>query len=418
LGLAIREFLAPWTGHPYDFEIWVRLGVFMQNLQNPYTNLPYFTGLSFVPYAGGTGSISYLPLSSFVFALTYRLYLVLGEPSRFLYYFLLKQPMILADVSIAIALFKISVQSKNFSYARTVFLLWLYFPIGILVSAVWGALDPISLTMILFGAHYFVKRQFGISAVLLGVGIFIKTIPIVTLPVFLMQRIGWTRRIWFSAVSLSIPVLGTLVPIFAYNWGFKGIINNSSFQAAVPTYGAMSILNALSLLPTIPPEVHFVTEILWIPTLLASIGYVWLRRLSLFPGLLFSIVGLSLFRPFLPEQWCVYPLALLLTMFNAENRRHFFGLSIPSGIFLVVNNGFLVGFLSPLSLGFYNWSLAVNHPTGYVAYRTVVLVVLAGLFFLEATLATTHRKSVIYRVIVDGPRHVRKALLKSDTSPC
>jgi hypothetical protein len=384
--------------------VWVRLGVFMQSLQSPYTNLPYYSTVSFIPYSGGTGSIGYLPLSAFVFALTYRLYLVLGEPSRFVYYFLLKQPMVLADVAIAVVLFRIVLQSKNPGSARTVFLAWLYFPVGILVSAVWGALDPITLLLILLASYSFLNQKLGLSASFLGLGIFVKTIPVVALPVFLMQQgLGRNRRIWYSTLSLLIPILGTLVPLLLFNWGFTGLVNNSSFQAAVPVYGGMTILTGLSLLPSVPATLHFATEILWVPSLISALAYARLRRLSLFPGLLVSILGLSLFRPFLSEEWCVYPLALLLAMTNTENLRHYIGLAITSGIFLVVNNAFLVIFLSPVSLGFYEWGLSANSPAGYMFYRTIVLAFLAGVFLLEALLAVTGRRSIVYRVLVSGP---------------
>ena len=51
VGLAIREALAPWTGHPFDFEIWVRLGVLALSGANPYSLLPYIPHLSFAPYS-------------------------------------------------------------------------------------------------------------------------------------------------------------------------------------------------------------------------------------------------------------------------------------------------------------------------------------------------------------------------------
>jgi hypothetical protein len=62
LGLLLRELLAPWTGHGYDFEFWVRLGFYMQNLGSPYRDLPYVPGLSFAPYPS-VGSIGYPPFS-------------------------------------------------------------------------------------------------------------------------------------------------------------------------------------------------------------------------------------------------------------------------------------------------------------------------------------------------------------------
>jgi len=37
LGLAIRESLSFWTGHPYDMEVWLRNAYFVSQGANPYT---------------------------------------------------------------------------------------------------------------------------------------------------------------------------------------------------------------------------------------------------------------------------------------------------------------------------------------------------------------------------------------------
>ena len=89
----------------------------MQNLINPYGKLAYVPGLSFAPY-GTMGSISYPPFSAFIFAIIFRIYSLLGEPSRFLYYFMLKQPMVFADVGAAAVLAKIILLSGDAGSAR------------------------------------------------------------------------------------------------------------------------------------------------------------------------------------------------------------------------------------------------------------------------------------------------------------
>jgi hypothetical protein len=399
LGLAIRELLAPWTGHPYDFEIWVRLGFYMQNLVNPYGKLPYVQGLSFAPYAT-TGSISYLPFSAFIFALTYRIYSLLGEPSRFLYYFLLKQPMVLADVGAALVLAKIILLSGDAKSAKTAFLVWIYFPLGIIISSMWGQLDPISLFLTLLAIYYFIGSKWLTSAAMLGLSIYLKTLPLVFLPVFLMQaRTSKNIRLSYSLISLAIPVFGTLVPVLWFNWGYQGIYNNSSFQVAIPWNGAMSALNIVYLALNLPSFAHYVIGAIWIPVLLATYLYVWKRGLPLVQGLLIAILVFSISRPFLPEQWSLYPLAFLLLVQTGENMGHFLGLAVSATAFTIANNTLLVRFFTPISVSTFNWDIFITNQSAYVDLRIAVMSLLALLYFTEAFLVFTRRESIIYRAI-------------------
>jgi hypothetical protein len=400
LGLAIRELIAPWTGHPYDFEIWVRLGFYMQNLVNPYGSLRYVQGLSSSPYAY-TGSISYLPFSPFIFAFTYRIYSFLGEPSRFLYYFLLKQPMVFADIGAAIVLAKIILQSGDAKSARTAFLVWIYFPLGIMISSLWGQLDPISLFLSLLAIYYFLGSKWITSAVMLGLSIYLKTLPLVFLPVFLMQaRAGRNVRLRYSLISLAFPVLGTLIPALAFNWGYRLMYNNVSFQVAIPSNGAMSALNIVYLAINLPSLAHYIIGAIWIPVLLAAYVYVWKRDISLVQGLLIAVLAFSISRPFLPEQWSLYPLAFLLLVQTRENMGHFLGLTVASTAFLIANNTLLVRFFTPISVSAFNWDIFINNQSAYVNIRIAAMSLLALLYFIESILVFARRESIIHRALV------------------
>jgi hypothetical protein len=400
LGLVIRELIAPWTGHPYDFEIWVRLGYQMQNLSNPYGRLPYVQGLSFAPYPT-TGSLSYPPFSAFIFALTYQIYSILGEPSRFLYYFLLKQPMVLADVGAALVLAKIILLSGNAKSARTAFLVWIYFPLGIIISSMWGQLDPMALFLSLLAIYYFMLSKWVPSAVVLGLSIYLKTLPLVFLPVFLMQaRTTRSVRLNYSLISLAIPVFGTLVPAFLFNWGYQGLYNNSSFQVAIPSEGAMSAPGLLLLVLGLPSLAHYVIGAIWIPVLLVTYRHIWKRGLSLVQGLLIAVLVFSISRPFLPEQWSLYPLAFLLLVQTGENVGHFLVLTVSSTAFLIVNNTLLVRFFTPISVGAFNWDIFINNQSAYVDLRLILISILALLYFAESFLVVTGRESIIRRVMV------------------
>src|SRR5260370_31156823 len=179
VGLVIREVLSFWTGHTYDFEIWVRFGFYMQHLGNPYTSLRYVQVLSFAPYPF-TGSISYPPLSAFIFASIYKLYLATGITSRFLYYFLLKQPMVLSDLAAGLFLTRIALRSLGDEHARRIFKIWMLFPYAIVVSTVCGALDPIALFLILASVYYFQAGSMLLSVVTPGLAIYLKALPLST----------------------------------------------------------------------------------------------------------------------------------------------------------------------------------------------------------------------------------------------
>ncbi len=396
VGLVIREALSFWTGHPYDFEIWVRLGFYMQHFGNPYTTLPYVQGLSFTPYSV-TGSISYPPLSAFIFAGIYKLYLSTGIPTRFLYYFLLKQPMVLSDLAVGLVLARIALHSLGDEPARRVLKIWMFFPYAIIVSSVWGALDPIALFLILTSAYYFQHGRTILSGVTLGIAIYLKTLPVIALPVLLMQpRLTFAERLQLSSLSLLIPILGTLIPVIGLDWGFQGILNNVSYQVIIPSYGAVSVFGPLGQL-SVPAWAKSVTGLMWLPALALSYFYIRIRRFGLTEGLMTTFLVFSVSRPFLPEQWAIYPLAfLLLTRNEIQN---FVGLSIAGLAGLIANNTLLVRFFSPISLAAFNWDYTINNLTPFAFPRTVIIFVSAGFFLLESALTWSGRPSLIFHVL-------------------
>jgi hypothetical protein len=395
-GLVVRELLSFWTGHTYDFEIWVRLGFYMQHLGNPYTTLPYVQGLSFAPYPL-TGSISYPPLSAFIFASIYKLYLSTGIASRFLYYFLLKQPMVLSDLAAGLVLAKIALHSLGGESARRIFKIWMLFPYAIIVSSVWGALDPIALFLILVSVYYFQQGRMIASGIMLGLAIYLKTLPVIALPVLLMQpKSGLREGLQLSTLSLLIPFLGTIVPAVGLGWGFNGLFNNLSYQVVIPAYGALSAFGPLGVLP-VPSWGKSVTGLIWLPSLLVAYFYIEKRRFGLIEGLMTAFLVFSISRPFLPEQWAIYPLAFLLLSRNSIG--NFVGLAIAGFSGLVANNTLLVKFFSPVSVAAFNWEFNVNNLSAFAYPRAMIIFLLAGVFLLESALTLTGRPSLVFQTL-------------------
>jgi hypothetical protein len=396
VGLVIREALSFWTGHTYDFEIWVRLGFYMQHLGNPYTTLPYVQGLSFAPYPL-TGSISYPPLSAFIFAGIYKLYLSTGVTSRFVYYFLLKQPMVLSDLASGLFLARIALHSLGDEPARRIFKIWMLFPYAIIVSSVWGALDPIALFLILACVYYFQQGRMIASGITLGLAVYLKTLPVIALPVLLMQpKSGLREGLQLSSLSLLIPFLGTIVPVVGLGWGFNGLFNNLSYQVVIPAYGSLSAFGPLGLLP-VPLWARSVTGLIWLPALLLAYLFINKHRFGLVEGLMIAFLVFSVSRPFLPEQWAIYPLAFLLLSRNSIG--NFVGLAIAGFSGLVANNTLLVKFFSPVSVAAFNWEFNINNLSAFAYPRTVIIFLLAGVFLLESALTLTRRHSFLFRTL-------------------
>jgi hypothetical protein len=405
IGLVIREALSFWTGHTYDFEIWVRLGFYMQHLGNPYTTLPYVQGLSFAPYPL-TGSISYPPLSAFIFASIYKLYFSTGVTSRFLYYFLLKQPMVLSDLAAGLFLARIALRSLGDESARRIFMIWMLFPYAIIVSSVWGALDPIALFLILASVYYFQQGRMIASGITLGLAIYLKTLPVIALPVLLMQpRSGIRDVLQLSSLSLLIPFLGTIVPAVGLGWGFTGLFNNLSYQVVIPAYGALSAFGPLGLLP-VPSWGRSVTGLIWLPALLLAYYYIEKRRFGLIEALMTAFLVFSVSRPFLPEQWAIYPLAFLLLSRNSIG--NFVGLALAGFSGLVANNTLLVKFFSPVSVAAFNWEFNINNLSAFAYPRAIIIFLLAGVFLLESALTLTGRPSMVFQILSSVSFKVRR----------
>jgi hypothetical protein len=398
LGILVREILAPFTGHPYDLEVWARLGVYMQSLRNPYIGFPYYPGISFNP-SHLTGSISYPPLSAFVFGLTFLLYSLLGEPSRFLYYFLLKQPMVFSDIGCAIVLARIVGLSRAAPRARTAFLIWTYFPLAVITSSLWGALDPIVVFLTLLTVYYFYTSRFVFSAAVLGVAIFVKTIPIICLPVILMQaEMSMRKRVEYSGLALGIPAVGTLSPFLLLKWDIMEIIRNFSFQingpsygGISPSYGGISPVGGYFIAPFLPTGLIALAWTLWIPALFAAYLYTYSRKPSLLQSLLVVFLIFIVARPFVSEQWALYPLAILLAMSSKLDLQHFVGLSVSATGFLVANNTLLLPFFSPLSFAF------AIYPA--VPARLVPMGLFILLFLVETLLTLSGRNSILYNLL-------------------
>jgi hypothetical protein len=97
------------------------------------------------------------------------------------------------------------------------------------------------------------------------------------------------------------------------------------------------------------------------------------------------------------------------------NLRDYFGLATSALILSIVNNTFLERFLSPISLGFFNWNVVVTSLASYLEFTGYALPLLADLFFLEALLSMSGRDSFVCRVLMVSSKRVHNIRVDLNT---
>ncbi len=412
LGLAIREAFSFWTGHPFDFEIWVRNAYYVAHGWTPYASMPAAPGVSFAYTGQSLISVSYLPLWSLLLAGLYQFFTVLPGGNRFVLYFLLKQPPILGDVLLG---WLMGVAAGRWGapqpVARRVLAFWMVFPYPILISAVWGMFDSLVACLVLAALlASAVERRWS----LMGLGILLKLLPIIFVPYAIYRTPG--RRRWATLLSLAIPLVFTGAVFALTGWSLSGITDTMSWEAHVVPQG----LTPLSLLtdPGIvnlafadPAWIYWIGY-LWIPAIL--VGTWWISRRfrgagprDLLQVFLFLTMVLFLFRLQVNEQYLLYLLPLLLldvVVWHPERRALFHATWLLALAFLIVNNFFLVRFAAPVDPSALAFEFALTADMAFTNARSIILALIAVLFSIDliqlAAVVVNPRRSTTPWIVV------------------
>ncbi len=388
IGLAVREAFSFWTGHPFDSEIWVRNAYYVAHGWNPYVDMPPVPGLSFAYPGGAIPSVAYLPLWPLILAGLYQAFTPFAWAGRFLLYFLIKQPTILGDMAVGVLLFAAAMRwGAARPVARRILAFWMLFPYPILVSAVWGQFDAIVAALVL--GSLLVAASWKRSG-LLGLGILLKSFPIIFVPYELI-RAGGQRR-WIALLAVAVPATFTAAVFAVTGWGLAGFSGTLSWEAhGAPqgmTIGALLVDPSLAGLVAANLEWITLLGYLWIPGV--AVGAWWIARRfpqpdaqAVLQAYMFLTVLLFLLRWVVNEQYVVYLLPLLLldaALWHPERRGLFHATWILALSFLVVNNFFLVRFAAPAFPAALSFEAGLAANGAFSAARTLVLEILGILF--------------------------------------
>jgi hypothetical protein len=365
-GISIREALAPFTGHPYDFELWVRLGYYVSQGLDPYHVYPAVPGLSF-PASGDPTWPGYPPLWPLLLALVYKVYALFGIQNRFLLYFLIKQPLILADLADAYLIFALVRERAGASPAVKALAFWLLCPYTILLSSVWGMFDQLALFFVLLAAYFVSSARR--SAPLQALAVVLKLVPVIYLPLLASVQGSKRKMIAYAVAAVGLSALLTLLPyLFFGNWSLPAL---ARVESDVPnkfgdTANYWEVLNNYWAAGNyaVPANVGFLLRVVglaWIPVVLTATYFCAraVRRSRLQSGALLSALFITLAfflsKSVITWQFVVYFLGFGLFDYYAFADRqrkilfHAVWLSAFAGV--LTNTWFLAIFFEPVSPG-------------------------------------------------------------------
>ena len=359
---------------------------------DPYRYTTPIQGLS-IPGTSLLPSIGYPPLWPFIAAAIYDVYSLIGIESRFLYYFLLKQPMILGDVVAAFLIYKIVRNGVDLRSAERAFSFWMFCPFIIIISSIWGMFDQLVLVFVLAALVLLHRTLRG--SVTEFVSIILKGFPVVFLPVLSMGQITTRRRLAYFILASGLALLFTLAPYSIFRgWNIAGLygtgIDIVNKAANSINYGVVVFfLSSLSLIPQNWEPYWRLVGYAWVPAIVASYIFCFRNlkreRISaqyMVRALLFVTLVYFLTRLNLNEQFVVYFLGFGLIDISwggSRRSRLFAGVWVSALVFLIANNTYMVRFLAPVSGYFTELNNVLT--SGGLQYVRFGLMVAAGLAF-------------------------------------
>lgn len=166
------------------------------------------------PNSGIAAAVGYLPFWPALLGGLYEVYALLGSPTPYLYYFLIKQPIIIADVLTAYFLFRY-VERRGSSKASFVLKLWLLSPYTIVVSSIWGMFDAIAVLFVVLALKSPPGAYRGMWA---GIATFAKSVPLI----YTIPLASGPKPVRNLVIALAIPIGASAAIIWLSGWSIFG----------------------------------------------------------------------------------------------------------------------------------------------------------------------------------------------------
>jgi Gpi18-like mannosyltransferase len=342
LGALIRLMPAAFTAHPTDIVSWMTIGSSIFHGQNPY--------------ALSSFGLVYPPLWGFVCGIVYASFAATQSP--FVFNFLIKLPIVLADLTLAKYIRKFVLErTKNEKTSKEAMILYLFNPVTIILSGIWGMFDSIPVFLTLLSTIFLFKRQYVRSSLFLGIAIAFKGFyPAMLLPMFLYlvkNEVKIRGLIKYLVLSVIVPFIVSAPFLAADATAFVNmtVIHFEHRQLSNLTYW-FAIRLAFSQNQDLVSFVAFASF-----ATLFSMAYLYLMKQAKLNMVMLSIsqiiLAFFLTSPTVNEQYLVWLLVPLIVYATIEDHRiklFLYALTVIDTIFILANTG--PGFLTPLNLSF------------------------------------------------------------------
>ena len=297
----------------------MRAGYWVARGYNPYSSLPTAPGVSFANDFGGPGSnfaaaIGYLPFWPVLLAGLYDLYALIGSPNPLVYYFLLKQPVIICDVLVAYFLYRY-VDQRGSDKAPFVLKVWLFSPYTIVLSGIWGMFDAIP---VLFVVLALTARPGAHRGMWAGLATFAKSIPLI----YTIPLVRGPKPIRSLALAIGIPAVASLAIVWIAGWPVSVV--GTTLQSTV-TKGGSSLslwetffyLNSLGVISNAVLGFFAFAGYVWLVAVPVAtfVAYRWFgfdTERGVIQSLLLITLAFVLLKGVVNEQYAVYFFSLAL----------------------------------------------------------------------------------------------------------
>lgn len=266
IGFSLRLFCAilVWDNYNYDIESYYLVGNYVLTGKDVYSMEDTLKRHPYLPlqmyWLGGARLIS--------------------EALQLPFPFVVKWPFIAADTGIVLAIYRKLLTENNQNSIRGAFL-YAINPISVYVSAFHGQFDSVP-TLFSLISLMALEKSSKRSGFWLGLGIWVKSFPVLVLPTVLIKLRKNLDRFWFLFICFLLPLLGVVFYIQLYNSSIKVVLFRAiTYNHGIGVWGYTYLLRILAIWKTTFAPIllnYFKISRFVTLTVLALIWWLYLRR--------------------------------------------------------------------------------------------------------------------------------------------
>jgi len=276
ISVIARFAVAPFTGHPYDMGIWMVSGKYVATGISPYLAHPH---------------IGYPPLWALWCGAAYSISNYIATGNEFLYIFVIKIPIIVADMALAVLLLMVASKNANASGrddGRILAASFLLNPYVLFVGVIWGMMDNL-VAILLVTSIMVLSSKPAWSGILASLAVALKLYPILFVPlIFILsartRKLGNFTKLVFAFITTSVATIW--LPFILFHWSTEGFIGVGVAQVA-RDFGAIAPMATFQHLANLGVTSFDIIlgaswlKLVWVPAFTTSLLLIMWRRPSI-----------------------------------------------------------------------------------------------------------------------------------------